>query len=125
MERKKLGIPLVILVFFILFINYVAMKFHWYSALPWFDMPMHFLGGFWVALLVAFILPSRHFSIHFVLKILAGVLLIGILWEIFEVTLNTITVKDTFDMVDTLSDLFFDIVGGLAATLVLYRSSKV
>ena len=143
MDKKSLRIPIAILIFFIFFVNWAAMKFYWYSALPWFDMPMHFLGGFWVALLFAFILlhhwrlpkstesresppaPKEPFSIYFALQVIGGVLLVGILWEFFEVSVNNITVKEYFDIADTVSDLIFDLAGSLLALLFLYKKSKL
>lgn len=79
---------------------------------------MHFLGGFWVALVVIFLdknlqagLNSKIFTIASV-KVLFFVLIIGIGWEIFEVLVNDVIAKNPFDLLDTGSDIFFDLVGG-------------
>jgi len=121
MDKKKLRLPLVGLVFLILFLNGAALKLHWYSAISWFDMPMHFLGGFWVALFFIFLLSKEDFSWKFTFKVLGGVFLIGALWEIFEVSVNLITVRENFDLPDTFSDLFFDLLGGGGALFMLKK----
>lgn len=76
-------------------------------------MPMHFMGGFFIGLLWMFVFPPKDLSFKSILKIILGVLFIGILWEVFEVFLNNYTVQNPFDMIDTLSDIFFDFVGGI------------
>ena len=105
------------------------MELKWYYSIFWLDMLMHFLGGFWVALFIAFLLSykketSPDFSLKFFIKIIGGVLLVGILWELFEVSINSISVKETFDVADTLSDLFFDIVGSIIALFYIRIKRK-
>lgn len=121
MNKKKLGFFVVFLVFFILLINWLAMEFHWYYFLPWFDIPMHFLGGFWVAILFIFLLPLRKYSFKYVFLILSCVLFVGVLWELFEITLNSITLRDSFDRIDTISDLLFDLLGGFIALFIFHK----
>ncbi|MDP3015044.1 MAG: hypothetical protein Q8N28_01380 [bacterium] len=36
---------------------------HWYWTYPWLDIPMHFLGGFWVAMVFLYFWRSAHISI--------------------------------------------------------------
>ena len=120
MPRKKLPITVLALVFFILIVNYAAMKFHWYYSVPWFDMLMHFLGGLWLGL--AFIwLYSAGTSY---LKIIAGVLLVGVFWEIFELVIHQYFLRESFDLPDTLSDLFFDMLGGGVAVFYLANQKR-
>ena len=54
----------------------------WYKNVPLIDVPLHFLGGAWVALATLwFLKPKRK-----VLVVLLSVFTIGVLWEIFEIT---------------------------------------
>ncbi len=123
MNRKKLFIFLVILTFFIFLADALANKFYWYYSVWYFDMPMHFFGGFLSGLIFIFILSSKSFShkspTAFILKVLLGVLLIGISWEVFEFSANTYFVKNLFlvNKLDSISDIFFDLAGGIGATL--------
>jgi len=108
MQSKKFPIFVVGFIFFIFVLNLAAMKFHWYYAIPWFDMPMHFLGGAWIAVAVLWAMGEKTpFT-----RILLSVLILGILWEIFELFNNRyIGTRDPFDFADTLSDLVLDVLG--------------
>ncbi|MBP9715483.1 MAG: hypothetical protein KBD52_03290 [Candidatus Pacebacteria bacterium] len=121
MDKRKLSIRICLLVIFIFVTNFLAGKFHWYSSLPWFDMFMHFLGGFWLALGVMYIFPPKINSSLSILKILLGVFVIGLLWEFFEVIVDANFSKKIFDVKDTLSDLCFDLAGGLVALLYFFK----
>ncbi len=121
MDRKKLSIRICLLVIFIFLVNFLAGKFHWYSSLPWFDMFMHFLGGFWLALGIMYLFPPKMSSSSSILKILLGVLIIGLLWEFFEVIVKNKIFLETFDFRDTMSDIFFDLAGGLTAILYFFK----
>ncbi len=83
-------------------------------------MPMHFLGGFWLGLAFLWLIPIDEPSLSKVFKIIIGVLIIGIFWELFEIGVNDILAKSPFDMVDTVSDLFFDISGGFASMIYFF-----
>jgi len=125
MDRKKLLIRLALLIFFIFAANYSAMKFYLYSSLWWFDMLMHFLGGFWLGLVFLWLFLKENssfpFSFTLVFKVILGVLLVGISWEIFEIIVNNFSTKNPFDNLDTISDIFFDIAGGLLATFYFFK----
>lgn len=98
------------LLVFILLIHFFATVNHWYWTYSWFDIPMHFLGGFWVAM-VYFMLRNqfqevrppvvaegespeglidhqyfggRTSQILMIVSCLSFVALIGVLWEFFE-----------------------------------------
>ena len=82
---------------------------------------MHFLGGFWLGLAFLWFLLKENLSFALILKIILGVLFVGILWEIFELLFNNIVAQNPFNILDTSSDLFFDISGGLCAILYIWR----
>ncbi|HET8574981.1 MAG TPA: hypothetical protein VFM02_02285 [Candidatus Paceibacterota bacterium] len=137
MEKRTYLLLLFWLLVFIGVVNFFAMEVHLYWDFPWFDMPMHFLGGLWSGSigLWFFLLrlpeesriektkqgPRRvHQSgIFSVLAtgILSG-LLIGVLWEVFELLLylyQIMPVGGANNILDTLGDLFFDTVGAFVA----------
>ena len=80
------------------------MWLHWYSLLLWLDIPMHFLGGFWLSLVFIwlFTLKEREISetlldkrnFKFIAQVLFGVLIVGIMWEIFEILVNKSITKN-------------------------------
>ena len=121
MDRKKLIKLLTYLIFFILVINFFANKFYWYSSIWYFDMIMHFLGGFWIGLTSFYIFSPQNISGKLIFKILLLVLCIGIGWEVYEILVNDILAQNSFNFLDTFSDIFFDLSGGLCAMLYLWK----
>lgn len=88
-------------------------------------MAHHFLGGAWIAL--AFNWCAKRFGLPFspnvflfAAAILGAVALAGVFWEFFEFGLNRYVINIGFlGYEDTLSDLFFDLLGGALAFLVI------
>lgn len=88
-------------------------------------MAMHFMGGLWVALCAFFALKKYSPADYVLLALLLGAAgVLGILWEFMEFGLDVIFNSAVFqgDLMDTLSDLFFDLLGG--ATAYLFIISK-
>ena len=118
MQRSRLLKHLVLLMFFIFFTNEIALKLHWYYSLAWFDMAMHFLGGFWIGLFFLYIFnyffhPKPVFWKQFI-GVLLFVFLFGVFYEIFEFFLDIIA-REAWSLTDTSSDVFFDLFGGVSA----------
>lgn len=98
-------------------IHIVAMHFFLYETFDWFDIPMHFLGGVCIALCFALLpffhiyLPKRYTTITVYLCV---VLLVGVVWEIFEYMtgLSGVAVQNDF-VFDTVLDLVMDVLGGV------------
>ncbi|MES2416531.1 MAG: hypothetical protein V4504_02435 [Patescibacteria group bacterium] len=122
MNKEKLLKRMALMVFFIFIVNFLAMKFYWYSSLWWFDMPMHFLGGFFLGMIGLYLLLPKDFSSAYVFKLFLFVLVVGAGWEVFEIIVNQIS-SNPFYILDTISDIFFDVSGGLSAILYLCRKN--
>jgi len=119
-------------------LNLVGMYFNWYEFF-WFDMVLHYLGGFFIALLFYHYLRP-HFlpnvKLHNFLVLVGAVMFIGVVWEFFEYILNQtareaaqaafgLRVDFMGDMNDTMTDLLMDMLGGFTiAGLHLGRSRK-
>jgi len=86
-------------------------------------MIMHFLGGFWIGLLVLYFLATKVLSFGLVFKTLLIVLVVGIGWEIFEILVNEVVAQNPLDFLDIASDIFFDVTGGVFA--ILYFSKRI
>ena len=104
--------------------NWVATIFFWYYTIWWFDIPMHFLGGVFLGLVFGYVL-LRHGIKNFSQKTffygILAIFIVGILWEIFEFNIDTfITFRDQ-NIIDTLSDICFDLAGGLFALQYLKK----
>jgi len=93
----------------------------------WFDMPMHTLGGVFLGLFFTY-LRVRFMGINWNTRsFLYGILfifIIGGLWEIFEFNIDTFITFRAQNILDTLSDLCFDIVGGMAVLLYVEKYFK-
>ena len=68
MTRKDFFIRITGLIFVIFFINYLAMTFHWYSSIWWFDMPMHFMGGLWLGLIFILLFWNQELNFKLILQ---------------------------------------------------------
>ena len=132
MDRKNLVKPITFLILFILIVNFAANKFYWYYSIWYFDMIMHTFGGLWVGLLGLYLFPSESFRFSLeskaltgaVFKILLFVLIVGIGWELFEIAVNDVIAKNPFDYIDSASDVFFDLFGGLCGILYVWKQQK-
>ena len=95
-------------------------------------MVMHFLGGVWVALLVFWVIYHVKRTVDFqshplfiLLLVLSFTVFVGVLWEFFEFSFDQVfAVRMKLDVAqlsleDTMSDLFFDLLGGLVVALAL------
>lgn len=118
MRSKSYPIALLALIVFIGAVNLFAEIYYWYWRMRWFDMPMHFLGGVWLAATALWWYygwleaKNQHFYRVLAICIIAS-LGIGFLWEVFEAGLALQTVGHINAMPDTLSDLMFDTLGGV------------
>ncbi|MEK7104648.1 MAG: hypothetical protein AAB868_01240 [Patescibacteria group bacterium] len=121
MDSRNLLIRLVTLIFLIFLLNYLAMKFYWYSSIWYFDMPMHFLGGLWLGLALIWFFKIKEISWKVILEIILGVLLIGVFWEAFEIIIDKTITGNLFNVLDTISDIFFDLAGGTFALLYFLK----
>jgi hypothetical protein len=124
---------LAVLIFFLLFLQIAATYWHLFFYVWWLDIPMHVLGGLWVAL---FVLSSYYMSSRVGEKItspvfvfavaVAATFVIGLFWEIYEFAIEH-AVGDTGNgLADTLKDLTNDLVGALfaASFFVRFRYNK-
>jgi hypothetical protein len=126
--KNQLFNRIALLIVFIFLVNTLSIKFYWYSLLWWFDMPMHFLGGLWIGLmgtwmyfLGPFAKKDKLITISCVACVtLLSVFIIGVLWEGYEYFVQVSIPGATIgNPLDSLSDLFFDMAGGVAATMYL------
>ena len=121
MDRKKLLKLLASLIFFILVTNFFANQFYWYYSIWYFDMIMHFLGGFWVGLLFFYLFYYGNLVPKSIFYVFLWVLAIGISWEVFEFCFYNYIAQNAFNLFDTSSDIFFDLFGGAFAVLYFLK----
>ncbi|MBP6857967.1 MAG: hypothetical protein KBC11_02115 [Candidatus Pacebacteria bacterium] len=83
----------------------------------WFDIPMHILGGLFLALIfgATFFKKIINFSKkEQLVVILLFVLIVGIGWEVFEYGVQfLIKGKELANLPDSIKDLLMDLLGGV------------
>ena len=119
-------------------VNLVGLYYQWYLVYPWFDQTLHFLGGSFIAMLMANYL-SEYFVNKNTLKnllIIVGVtVFIGVAWEFVEYIANQTLIEPVYryfkvhayfmgDLDDTVSDLLMDILGATTLSLLHLRRSR-
>lgn len=110
---------------FVFFINIPSIYYGWYLQWGWFDMVLHFSGGFFMAMLMTDYLKDRLGSgniLKDILIVAGATIFIGVVWEFAEFIANQILVEPTKkylginayfmgDLPDTVLDLFLDMLG--------------
>ncbi len=107
---------------FMCILNILAIKGLWYYLFWYFDMPMHFLGGLASVFLLAYWFYGKFSGSDFIWQILCLVLVVGIGWEIFEYIFLNWYGGEQFKILDSLSDMCFDMAGGIIG--VIYLKNK-
>ena len=124
MLRKHLLSKLAYSIVTLAVVNQLATFFHWYNLVWWFDMPMHFLGGFAVFYFSAILwLPARKWvsDWRFLYEAVITTVLIGVLWEGLELYLYIHYGTPAFVTLDSISDVVFDLAGALFAAYLSVR----
>lgn len=128
-------------IFAVLFVHALAIGFGVYPIFPWFDVPMHFFGGYVIAILgIALfswllqfveIRTKQAGTSKMYVMLLEGifvigfVMIIGVAWEWYEFLFDQFAVRflnvaelAQVSLADTMHDLFNDTVGAIAAWLL-------
>ena len=127
-EKKLLGSAVVELGAVLIVAHLVAVITQWYHTHPWIDIPQHFFGGVFAALIFYWItyrfprffklIPS--FPVPLIL-VLSWTAFLGVLFEFTEFIYDLV-IFDSLSLGnfptqlgvrDTMGDLFFDLIGGL------------
>ena len=118
--RKKLLLTILI----VWGLNTLAHKFFWYSSIWWFDMPMHFLGGYFLGLLMLLVIAytdKQSSNREKIIITLLGVFAIGMMWEGYEYAIQILTGSNLANPLDSTADLFFDMAGGIFSLILLRK----
>lgn len=131
---KKAFLSLVV----IFITNTIGLYNGWYHDFFWFDMTLHFLGGFFVAMLLSQYLREYLFEgwrLKNFLVILGVVSFMGVSWEFSEYIANLkispilydrYGIRTYFmgDLDDTMNDLLMDILGAGSFALILHSIGR-
>lgn len=139
---KFIEIAVIFLAITIAATHILAIYFGWYfdQRFDWIDIPLHFLGGIFAAMFswwfghrfLRFNIFHNDFFKN-ILILIAVAATIGVLWEFFEFSFDYFVVSQArFNWLnmaqpskaDTMADLFFDMVGGFTAGVLLSSINK-
>ena len=99
-------------------LDWVGIWLQLFWTVSWYDIPVHFLGGFWVGSMVVWFISQRKSQVSLSYRklfvtVLAWTILVGLLWEVFELAIGVTSFLDGFNYVsDTSKDLLMDTLGG-------------
>ena len=127
MLQRKLFKHFLILLTAIGFFWELAEIFYFHWIYWWYDVILHFSSGFSVAM--AFLVfwffifsNSKRNKKELLLLSFLSVLAVGILWEIFELSVGFTSLSDGIYYVrDTTSDIIADVTGGFFGTLYSFK----
>ncbi len=127
MLTRQFPLTLVVLILAIAVVNALAHYHYWFWTMRWFDMPMHFAGGMWLAgVAIWWRFFSRKFPdaqksfSNFLAWGIGAAFVVGFVWEAYEAVIALATKGYMNAMSDTLSDLLFDILGGLVVVIFVW-----
>lgn len=108
---------MLVTIFVIGAMHLVGFELSLYWRLPFYDIIVHTLAGFLVALF-AISLAFRNFATTPKRIFIAGIismLVIGICWEVFELASGVVDTAENGYISDTIIDLISDTIGGFMA----------
>jgi len=121
MLRKKLLLISLGTVLILALFHIFALELSWYYIFRWSDIPVHILGGFWVTI-TSFWLFLKHRRADTTLNtrtsisiVFISVLVIGVLWEIFELASGNTSISVRNYWPDTFTDVASGFIGGVVA----------
>lgn len=131
MLQKKLLFLSLITIFLLALLHYFGIKLHWYFYYQWLDIVAHILGGLWVTFSALWIFLKmkrleniQNHKLKLFLIMFFSVLVIGILWEYFEVTNGNVFMNMNGYWPDTLSDVLNGFIGGVLAYLYIIKNEN-
>ncbi|MCI0533168.1 hypothetical protein L0Y49_03020 [bacterium] len=132
MQRRILPFIIVILLYIIAIVHMLAFVYYWYWTYFWLDMVMHFLGGLWLSLFSLwfyFFSPRRKEDVSVNTRDVWAIaivvtLIIGLLWEIFEFSVDSLISLREYDPRDAASDMVCDLLGASVGSFYFLRIMK-
>ena len=131
MHKKRILFISFVTVIFIAIYQHYALKYSWFWTYKWSDIPIHIAGGFWVALTTLWIcLKVKHIDNIYgykkksIFAMLISVLIIAILWEIFELIFRITSLADAGYWRDNLLDILNSFIGGVIALVYFLKNKK-
>ena len=104
-------------------LHHCALEYLWYCEYWWFDIPMHFMGGFLGGILAVWAYCRVPYVGKFLYKFVSPsavvvllVFFVTLLWEVFEVWAG-ISIHEPRYLFDTTKDMMVGMLGGTVSLL--------
>ena len=130
MNRKLLW-PVFWLILVVAILNKIGGIFYLYWLTWWFDVVMHFLGGAWLASVTFWLLPlipayqdSQIGKREVGVAVIFVTLIVGLLWEAFELWFGISLLSAPDFWLDSVTDLILDLIGAMMVFWYVYLKSK-
>ena len=129
-NSKKNEIKALIFLVFLFLFTWLIVYTGIFKHVTWIDVPLHFFGGFFMAMFfVSFLrraIAAERSVTNDIIIVLGASLLIGVAWEVFEYSSTRIlpsyfSIFRGGNLFDTLKDLVIDILGSFLAFLFFKR----
>lgn len=127
MQQNKIFRAMFWILFIVGAMNAIAYKLYLFWTVIWFDMVMHFLGGLFVSLFFFAVLSVLKSKLSYVEKLVLGVVftvLVGLVWEYYELVIGVTNLADTVYWGDTGMDIVMDTLGSLVGVLFVHWVEK-
>ena len=132
MFKQKIFIYSFIVLIIVAIFQNLGTSFDLYTIYPWYDIPMHILGGLWVSLFTLSIyiyffnntsIPNYRKKVFQVMCI--TLLFVAVSWEIFEIIGHMTFLSDgIWYWIDTIKDIFDDFIGGMLGYYFYTRNNQ-
>ena len=126
-QKKIIFIPVLAAIFLFVF-NAVFLRLGFYQRFSWLDILMHFLGGAIVAVFFSILFQEdihRLRPLPALIFIVGVAITVGVFWEFFEWGMDHWFVANFMGgLIDTLSDILMDFLGGASVGLVWLKEYK-
>ncbi len=122
MSRKALLSATLIIAILFACLHLVAITFSLYWTVHWYDILMHFFGGFTLGVFAIFLSQYQSRSWRSFLLIFAVVMSLALVWEVFEYVYGIAVVAGENYIPDTLQDILMDSLGVGVSYFIFLRS---
>lgn len=132
MFKQKIFIYSFIVLVIVAIANHLGAQFNLYYIYPWYDIPMHMLGGLWVSLFTIFLYTNFYnnsLDTNYPKKILKVVLIsllfMTVSWEIFELIGKiTFLSEGKLYWIDVIKDIIDGFIGGIIGYYFYTKNTK-
>ena len=105
--------------------HWLALTNNYYWAIWWYDIMMHFLGGCLVALILLWLDRWRGTTlITIFVHAFLWIMVVGLAWEIYELSFGLTFVAANGYLFDTILDLIMNTIGATTVYFIFQRKGK-